>query len=274
MSASKSGPVRRNARSYGQSPGGLVQPHSAPGEGEGSEKSDVARRAILDATVACFAEHGWSGTNMSVIARRSRMTRGRIQYYFPTLDDLLRAAIDHLLAEWRRRYFSLISQASGPSARIEAGVNALWEVTQDPLHVAKQELEATARTNPELRVLLEQFGVENDEASVAAAKRMYPELAAYGDAAFRRARDFTMVFMEGLAIFRFSSAGSARQRELIEMLTEVIITYWKTHGVEVLEERPSVERLPVRDTAAVLDEERRIQALSLIKQAADLLSPQ
>lgn len=58
------------------------------------------------------------------------------------------------------------------------------------------------------------------------------------------------------------------------MLTEVIITYWKTHGVEVLEERPSVERLPVRDTAAVLDEERRIQALSLIKQAADLLSPQ
>lgn len=134
--------------------------------------------------------------------------------------------------------------------------------------MAKQELGMSARTNAELRAMLEQFGVENDEASVAAAKRLYPELAVQGDATFRRRATSPW----WLAIFRFSSGGWARRRELIEMLTDVVMTYWKTHGVEVLQERSSAEAQPVHEAQAALDEERRTRALSLIRQAAELLS--
>lgn len=259
----KTGPVRRTARAYGQSAVG-----SPLGDGETSEKSDAARRAILDATTACFAEFGWSGTNMSVIARRSRMTRGRIQYYFPTLDDLLRAAIDHLMVEWRKRYFSLISEAAGPSARVEAGIEVLWNLMKDPLHVAKQELEASARTNPELRALLQRSSVADDEASVASAKQAYPELATQGDAAFRRARNFTMVFMEGLAIFRFSTDPEGSRREMIEMLTSVLMTYWNALGVEDL---AAPAQRPPAATSQPADE-ARTRALELIQEAARLLA--
>lgn len=265
----KTGPVRRIARSYRQSLAGATAPPAA-GEGESSEKSDAARRAILEATAACFAEFGWSGTNMSVIARRSGMTRGRIQYYFPTLDDLLRAAIDYLLVEWRKRYFSLISQAVGPAARFDVGISVLWELMQDPLHLAKQELEATARTNPELRALLQQSAIEDDEASVASLKELYPELAEHGDAAVRRARDFTVVFMEGLAGFRFSSDPEGRRRDLIDMLNQLLVAYWGGLGVEI---RAPREPTPERPPAPGLDPAKRDRALSLIRQAAELLSP-
>jgi len=225
-------PVRRTARAYGRP---VAARGAQAGEVDAGEKGDAARRAILNATLDCFSEFGWSGTNMSVIARRSGMTRGRIQYYFPTLDELLRAAIEHLLQEWRKRYFTSVSEAARGSARFDAGIAALWDHVRDPLHLAKQELEATARTNPELAVLLEQASVENDEASFQSAKQAYPELGRHGDAALRRARDFTMVFMEGLSIHRFGKDAEARREDLIIMLREFLIAYWAKFGVDSLE---------------------------------------
>ncbi len=227
-----SDPVRRTARAYGRP---VAARGASPGEGDSGEKGDAARRAILDATLGSFSEFGWSGTNMSVIARRSGMTRGRIQYYFPTLDELLRAAIEHLLQEWRKRYFASITEAVGGSARFDAGIAALWDHVQDPLHHAKQELEATARTNPELAALLELASSENDEASFQSAKSAYPELGRHGDDALRRARDFTMVFMEGLSIHRFGANADARRETLIGMLREFLVAYWGGYGVASLE---------------------------------------
>lgn len=107
---------------------------SAPDDPQIGEKSELARRDILDTAVACFADLGWGGTNMSVIARRSRMTRSRIQYYFPTLGDLFHAAIEHLMIEWRRKYFGTVAQVAGVSARFETGIEVLWRLMRDPLH--------------------------------------------------------------------------------------------------------------------------------------------
>src|SRR5205085_793860 len=92
------------------------------------EKSDALRRRILDATLECYVKYGWSGTNMSMIARHLGMTRGMIQYYFPTLDDVLGASVQHLNAEWRKRYFSYVAQEQGRGDRLEVGVHALWQL--------------------------------------------------------------------------------------------------------------------------------------------------
>ena len=270
----KSRTVRRDARPYGRKgdTGGDATDRitaAAPSDDDvGVEKSDRARRAILDAALACFAELGWSGTNMSVIARRSRMTRGRIQYYFPTLDDLQRAAIAHLTVEWRRNYFSSIAKPDGPSARFETGIDVLWRLVQDPLHIAKQELEANARTNPELRALMQEAAIEDEEASIPAAKLAYPELAERGEAALTLARSFTMVFMEGLTLFRFAQDAEVRRAELIQMLKTVLVSYWSSLGVEGLAQTPPPAQTP---TPQRRDLERE-RALALIQEAAALLS--
>src|SRR5690349_3637408 len=78
----------------------------APGAESGGsppEKSEALRRRILDATLECYVKYGWSGTNMSTISRHLGMTRGMVQYYFPTLDDVLHASVQHLNNEWRKR---------------------------------------------------------------------------------------------------------------------------------------------------------------------------
>src|SRR5437899_12961768 len=77
----KDGTVRQDVRPYGHgsgaSRGDRGRRGSPPGastaeeglDAANGEKSERVRRGILDATLACFAEHGWSGTSMSVIAR-------------------------------------------------------------------------------------------------------------------------------------------------------------------------------------------------------------
>ena len=74
------------------------------------ESSDATRSAILDAVARCFAVQGWAGTNMSLVARETGMTRGKIQYYFPVLEDLKYAAIERLYDSWRHNYFGQIAQ--------------------------------------------------------------------------------------------------------------------------------------------------------------------
>ena len=241
-------------------------------EAAGDERGEPSRRAILDAMVASFVEDGWHGANMSKIARRARMTRGRIQYYFPTLQDLQSAAIDYLLAEWRHRYLQLIAKVSGGSERFEAGIDALWLLMRDPLHVAKQELEASARTDPELRALMLRATADDDEASVEEVMRAYPELAARGEPALRLARDFTIVFMEGLSLYRFGSGGDTRPPELIELLKRFLASYWSALGVGSIRVEPAglpSPPLPTRPSPRDLDRDR---ALSLINEAAALLS--
>lgn len=238
----------------------------------GNQKGDESRITILDAALGCFADVGFSGTNMSLIARRSRMTRGRIQYYFPTLDDLLREAIQHLVIEWRKKYFGLVSRAVGPSARFETGIAELWNLMQDPLHAAKQELEINARTNPQISALLQQYGADDDEASVQAVKQAYPELAQFGDAALRRARNFTLAFMNGLSMYRFRSGDESGRKELLDMLRGFLLSYWRGVGAEGLYAEAVSPQAPAADAAVELDNERRARALELIRRAAALLS--
>ncbi len=282
----KSRTIRQDVRPYDQrSDAGRGRPKTrspkmkdlpdAVTDAGAADKSDRIRRGILDATLACFAEYGWSGTNMSVIARRSRMTRGRIQYYFPTLDDLLRAGVDHLMVEWRRKYFGLVVQASDASARFDNGVDVLWGLMRDPLHVAKQVLEATARTNPELRALMQQSAVEDEEATLSAITVAFPELAAKGEAAVLLARDFTVVFMEGLSVYRFGRDAETRRDELIEMLKTVLVTYWRSHGVENLDQISRAKGRAAQTPApAPQRDENRERVLALLHEAANLLIDQ
>jgi len=280
----KNGTVRRSVRPYGQRStgarkraepvaGAKESPRFDEADETGLEKNEPARRGILDAALGCFAEDGWSGTNMSVIARRSGMTRGRIQYYFPTLDDLLRAAIEHLMVEWRRKYFGMVVQAAGTPARFEHGVDVLWRLMQDPLHIARQELEASARTNAQLRELMQRSAGEDEEASLEAVKLAYPDLAERGDAPLRRARNFTNVFMEGLSLHRFSRDAEAREAEMIEMLKTVLIGYWSSLGVESLEVRAAPGEGPDAGAASKLGEDDRQRALALLREAAAILTP-
>ncbi|MFC5288792.1 TetR/AcrR family transcriptional regulator [Actinokineospora guangxiensis] len=63
------------------------------------DRSRATRRRLLDAAVGCLAELGWTGSTVSVVAERAGVSRGAAQHHFPTREDLVTAAIEHVTDE-------------------------------------------------------------------------------------------------------------------------------------------------------------------------------
>ncbi len=54
------------------------------------------RQRLLEATVDCLVEHGWSGTSTTLVSQRAGVSRGAQLHHFPTKNDLVLAAVEHL----------------------------------------------------------------------------------------------------------------------------------------------------------------------------------
>ncbi|HWL49839.1 MAG TPA: helix-turn-helix domain-containing protein, partial [Acidimicrobiia bacterium] len=59
------------------------------------------RRRLLEATVECLVELGWAGTTTTVVSERAGVSRGAQLHHFPSKQDLVVAAVEHL-SERRR----------------------------------------------------------------------------------------------------------------------------------------------------------------------------
>ncbi len=60
------------------------------------DRGRATRSRLLESAVSCLAELGWSGATVSVVAARAGVSRGATQHYFPTREDLLTAALEHM----------------------------------------------------------------------------------------------------------------------------------------------------------------------------------
>ncbi len=116
-----------------------------------SERSRAMRQRLLEATVDCLVEHGWSGTSTTLVSQRAGVSRGAQLHHYPTKNDLVLAAIDHLSTtredEMRARVAAL---PEGPG-RTRQVLGMLAELFTGPLFVAATELWVAARTDAKLR---------------------------------------------------------------------------------------------------------------------------
>lgn len=234
-------------------------------------KGDQSRRTVLDAAIGSFAEFGWNGTNMSTVARRSGMTRGKIQYYFPTLDALRHAAVIHLHDVWQERFFAMVSSLGSGPGRFDAGIDALCAMLDDPLHLAKLELEACARTNGDLMAMLEEAARLHEEHALPEMRVTFHELAGASEADVRLARHFAMAFLGGLSTYRFGGDALAWRNRMIAMLRQSLVAFWQARGIDGLGSAPDPAAPASVSEMAELDA-RRTRALALIEEAAALLA--
>lgn len=111
------------------------------------------RSRILDAAVACLADVGYGGTTTTVILERAGVSRGSLLHQFPSKDELLVAAVQHL-AEARTGELIADPPHHVHSDTIGRAVQTLWASLHGPLFTATVELWVAARTNPVLREVL------------------------------------------------------------------------------------------------------------------------
>lgn len=122
---------------------GVVTPGGSTGPKQ--DRSRATRRRLLEAAVACLADHGWAGSTVAVVAERAGVSRGAAQHHFPTREDLFTAAVEYV-AEERSAALRAV-----PDQDRAAVVAALVDLYTGPLFRAALQLWVAASNEEQLR---------------------------------------------------------------------------------------------------------------------------
>ncbi|MFH0519332.1 TetR/AcrR family transcriptional regulator [Streptomyces sp. M41] len=113
------------------------------------DRSRATRQRLLEAAVACLAEHGWAGSTVSVVAERAGVSRGAAQHHFPTREDLFTAAVEYVAEERSTALRDLFPEGAAGDRR--AVVAALVDLYTGPLFRAALHLWVAASNEEQLR---------------------------------------------------------------------------------------------------------------------------
>lgn len=112
------------------------------------DRSRATRKRLLEAAVACLAEHGWAGSTVSAVAECAGVSRGAAQHHFPTREDLFTAAVEYVAEQRSTALRALFPD--GPTDR-RAVVCALVDLYTGPLFRAALHLWVAASNEEQLR---------------------------------------------------------------------------------------------------------------------------
>ena len=114
------------------------------------ERTRLMRLRLMEATVECLVELGWTGTTTTVVSQRAGVSRGAQLHHFPSKQDLVVAAVEHLTE--RRRHELAQSAADLPAeGRTRAALDLIAAQYVSPVFFAALELWLAARTDAVLR---------------------------------------------------------------------------------------------------------------------------
>ncbi|MFB7737749.1 TetR/AcrR family transcriptional regulator [Streptomyces sp. NPDC056112] len=128
---------------------GGVTTHDRAERAPKQDRSRATRQRLLQAAVACLAEHGWAGSTVSVVAERAGVSRGAAQHHFPTREDLFTAAVEYVAEERSTALRALFPEGAAGDRR--AVVGALVDLFTGPLFRAALHLWVAASSEDQLR---------------------------------------------------------------------------------------------------------------------------
>ncbi|MEU3345637.1 TetR/AcrR family transcriptional regulator [Streptomyces sp. NPDC006700] len=128
---------------------GGVTTHDRAERAPKQDRSRATRQRLLQAAVACLAEHGWAGSTVSVVAERAGVSRGAAQHHFPTREDLFTAAVEYVAEERSTALRDLFPEGAAGDRR--AVVTALVDLYTGPLFRAALHLWVAASNEDQLR---------------------------------------------------------------------------------------------------------------------------
>lgn len=119
-----------------------------------AEKGELLRRAALNSAIECLAAMPYSEVSTTLIAERAGISRGGMQYYFPTRLDLLRSVVAHLHSRRLEIFRKDLLAIRDHSDLIGAMIDLHWQHLNELEFRAYQELVLAARSERQLADLL------------------------------------------------------------------------------------------------------------------------
>jgi AcrR family transcriptional regulator len=92
-----------------------------------AERSASTRALLLEATIDSLVEVGWTATTTSEVVRRAGVSRGAQVHHFPTKDDLVLAAMEHVIERRVDEYRIAFEQLPADRRTPTGAVELLWD---------------------------------------------------------------------------------------------------------------------------------------------------
>ncbi len=193
-----------------------------------ADRSRAMRARLLEATVDLVVERGFAGTTTTLVSERAGVSRGAQLHHFPTKNDLVVAAVEHLTerrgAELAAAFAELsaepVDSAAGRRTRLRRVLEMLGDHFASPVFAAALELWVAARTDEALLAAVEPL----EQRVGREAHRM--TVAALGvDESQQGVRELvqaTLDLVRGLGLASTISDDSARRRRILRSWADVL----------------------------------------------------
>ncbi|HEY9566040.1 MAG TPA: TetR/AcrR family transcriptional regulator [Nocardioides sp.] len=114
------------------------------------ERTRVMRQRLLEATVECLVEVGFARTSTTLVSQRAGVSRGAQLHHFPTKNDLVLAAVEHVTQIRGSDLEAAAATMPHGVRRTRAVLQMLGDHFASPVFSAALELWVAARTDPAL----------------------------------------------------------------------------------------------------------------------------
>jgi AcrR family transcriptional regulator len=114
------------------------------------ERTRLMRARLLQATVDCLVERGFAGTSTTLVSERAGVSRGAQLHHFPTKNDLVVAAVEHLTETRGAELAAAAARLPQGPRHTRAVLQMLADHFTGAVFSAALELWVAARTDPAL----------------------------------------------------------------------------------------------------------------------------
>lgn len=182
------------------------------------ERSSATQARLCQAALDLLVEVGYERLTTAQIALRAGVSKGAQAHHYPSKDDMLVAAYEHLLSQWEQRRAAYARQ-HGAGADMSELLASMWrQVFGRPDYLASLEVMLAARHNPalrdRLRLLLRSWTKVRDETFRQLVPLEDPqELATFMQISFS--------VLRGLALYNGLAEDKALPQRVLAMWTDI-----------------------------------------------------
>jgi AcrR family transcriptional regulator len=185
-----------------------------------ADRSRAMRARLLEATVELLVERGFAGTSTTLVSERAGVSRGAQLHHFPTKNDLVVAAVEHITELRGAELAQAVERLPRGRRRTRAVVEMLGDHFASPVFTAALELWVAARTDEALLAavspLEQRVGRETHRLTVTALG------ADESRAGVRELVQATLDLVRGLGLAATITDDSARRRRILREWADVL----------------------------------------------------
>lgn len=202
-------------------------------------KSQRTRARILDCAMRLFAGIGYAAATNARIAEEAGLTRGAMLYHFPSREALVEAVVDHIDAARSALLTAAARSAPAGADLAEHAIDVYWSLLREPPFLAFSELEAVARTDPQVRAQIAKAQTAFDQAQ--AGDQLLRMVQAGSGPRFQASRDLARFMLEGLSRAKLTYDDRARIENLLIVIKRATHMLNRKGGIQDLwpEEQPA-----------------------------------